>query len=138
MTDYRGEIANRDRWIKEHQAKIKEIEAELDQLWRDEGIASIGHEVPLGGWLKRPEPIPCRKCRKDPALVATQQRRVDAIVNGQLVKAYQDYYVYDLTDGQIWCQNCRNDHNAELRRRYEREERERNHKCDASCYHGGC
>lgn len=124
--DYRHEISNRNASIARRKAEIKEIEAELDQLWRDEGIAATSQDVPLGGWRNEPEPILCRHCRKEPALVAKHQREIVVTVNGRPATGQHDYYRYDLTNGEIHCQVCRDAYQAELRREEERKEWRRN------------
>lgn len=110
--DYQREISSRDRQIAEHKAKIAELQAELDKLWRDEGIACVDHEVPLD-WRDKPQPMRCRKCRKKPVLTTKKQRQVDAVVDGRLTKVWQDYYVYSTTRDkgvdEAWCQTCRDE-----------------------------
>ncbi len=136
--DYRREISNRNASIARYQDAIGAIKAELDQLWRDEGIAATGQDVPLGGWRNEPEPILCRHCRKEPALVAKHQREIVVTVNGRPATGQHDYYRYDLTGGEIRCQKCRDAYQAELRREADRKEWQRNHECDSYCYHDGC
>ena len=130
--NYQREIKDRNELIKEHRAKIATLEAELDQLWRDEGIANADREVLCDKWGNT-QPLSCRKCRKQPILVTKNQRQIDAIVDGQLVKVWQDYYVYAPTNGKLWCEKCQNAYNAQQRAW----EREREYASKYG-YGGGC
>ena len=136
--NYSREIGDRSRWIAEYEAKIAALQAELDQLWSDEAIAKVDHEVPLGP-RNEPQPIRCRKCRKEPSLVTTKQRQVDAVVNGRLTRVWQDYYVYRLTSNNLWCKKCSDTYLAEIRKQRDLdtwwEEHKRTHPDD---YYGGC
>ncbi len=110
---YRTEINERNRQIAALQERITELNKELDQLWRDEGIANVGHEVPIDNWGK-PSPMRCRKCRKEPVVVSVHQRQVDAIVDGKLTRVWQDYYRYATTKvgnaSEAWCHKCQTEY----------------------------
>lgn len=107
--DYRREITSRNTLISQYQDKIKAIEAELDQLWRDEGIASVNQEVPLDS-RGNPRPMLCRKCRQEPVVITKKSRQIDAIVEGRVTRVWQDYYLYVETrawgNSEIWGERC--------------------------------
>lgn len=135
--NYSREIGVRNQWIAEYQAKIAAIEAELDQLWRDEAIAKVDHEVPLDAWNK-PKPILCRKCRKEPSLVAKKQREIDAVVGGRLTKVWQDYYVYSLSNNSLWCKNCSGEYYDAIRKEADWQARRAWLIKHENYYDGGC